>query len=315
MSYHHLTTFERARIGILLEYGFTQKAIADHLKRSPSTISREIRRNLQDGKYKPERAQQQYESRRLNCGRIGKYSPELADVINDKLRLTWSPEQVVGRLFQGVLSFKTIYRWIYQGHLVNQDMTVLRHKGKRRKPQETRGRFNVGKSIKERPKEIKTRKTFGHWELDTIVSGRGKSKGCFATFVERKTRWYVAIKIPNRTASSMEKAIGSLRKALPAGAFKTATVDRGKEFSCYPNIEKDSDIQVYFADPYSSWQRGSNENANGLLREFFPKKTDLANVSHEALEYALFLINNRPRKCLNWKTTHEAFQDELLHLI
>lgn len=182
-------------------------------------------------------------------------------------------------MFQGKLSFKTIYCWIYQGLLVKQDLTVLRYKGKHRKPRETRGRFNVGKSIRERPKEVKTRKTFGHWELDTIVSSRGKSKGCFATFVERKTRFYTAIKMPNRAAKSMESAISFLLDKLPDGAFKTATVDRGKEFSCYSNIEKNSEIQVYFADPYSSWQRGSNENGNGLLREFFPKQTDLAKVS------------------------------------
>ena len=315
MSYHHLTTFERAKIEILLEYGFTQKSIAEHLGRSRSTISREIKRNSQNGSYKPEDAQQKYELRREKCGRTGKYSEKLARVINEKLRLTWSPEQIVGRLLQGTLSFKTIYRWIYQGRLVKQDLTVLRHKGKRRKPQETRGRFNVGKSIRERPKEVKARETFGHWELDTIVSSRGKSKGCFATFIERKTRWYIAIKMSNRAAQSMESTINFLLDKLPDGAFQTATVDRGKEFSCYSNIEKTNDIQVYFADPYSSWQRGSNENGNGLLREFFPKQTDLAKVSHDELEHALNLINNRPRKCLNWKTTHEAFFEELLHLI
>lgn len=315
MSYHHLTTFERAKIGILLEYGFTQKSIAEQLRRSRSTISREIKRNSQNGKYIPENAQQKYELRRANCGRTGKYSEKLAELINEKLRLTWSPEQIVGRLFQGTLSFKTIYRWIYQGLLVERDLTVLRHKGKRREPKETRGRFNVGKSIDKRPKEVKNRITFGHWELNTIVSGRGKSKGCFATFIERKTRWYIAIKMPNRTAKSMENAINFVLDRLPAGAFKTATVDRGKEFSCYSNIEKNKEIQVYFADPYSSWQRGSNENGNGLLREFFPKQTDLAKVSYEELKHALILINNRPRKCLNWKTTHEAFYEELLHLI
>ncbi len=151
----------------------------------------------------------------------------------------------------------------------------------------------------------------GNW----IASSLGKSKGCFATFVERKTRWYVALKMPNRSANSMEQAIKTLKEQLPSHAFQTATVDRGKEFACYRTIEQDTDIKVYFAEPYSSWQRGSNENANGLLREFFPKKTDLAKVSNDELEKALSLINNRPRKCLNWKTTHEAFQEELLHLI
>lgn len=315
MSYKHLTTFERARIETLYDEGKSIRSIAEKLKRSPSTISRELKRNSQDGFYKSENAQKNYIDRRLHCGRIGKWSSELGDILNEKLKLTWSPEQIVGRLFQGSISFKTIYRWIYQGLLVNQNLNVLRHKGKRQKPQETRGRFNVGTSITKRPKKIRKRETFGHWELDSVVSSRGKSKGCFATFVERKTRWYVAFKMPNRTATSMEQAIQTLYKQLPTGAFQTATVDRGKEFACYNTIEQDTDIQVYFAEPYSSWQRGSNENANGLLREFFPKKTDLAKVSDEELENALSLINNRPRKCLKWKTTHEAFQEELLHLI
>lgn len=315
MSYKHLTTFERARIETLHDQGISIRTIAEKLDRSPSTISRELKRNSQDGIYRSEKAQENYEKHRLHCGRIGKWSPDLAEIINEKLNMTWSPEQIVGRLFQESISFKTIYRWIYQGLLVDQNLNVLRHKGKRQKPKETRGRFNVGTSITKRPKEIRKRETFGHWELDSVVSSRGKSKGCFATFVERKTRWYMALKMPNRTSASMEKAIRTWMEQFPHGTIQTATVDRGKEFACYSTIEQDTDIRVYFAEPYSSWQRGSNENANGLLREFFPKKTDLSKVSDEELENALSLINNRPRKCLNWKTTHEAFQEELLHLI
>ena len=131
-------------------------------------------------------------------------------------------------------------------------LLYFRHKGKRHKPKETRSRFNIGTSISKRPKDVKKRTTFGHWELDTIVSSRGKSKGCFATFAERKTRMYFAIKIKDRTASSMEYAIRLVTSSLPKEVFKTATVDRGKEFSCYSIIETDLDIPVYFADPYSS---------------------------------------------------------------
>ncbi len=142
----------------------------------------------------------------------------------------------------------------------------------------------------------------------------GEKVRCLATFVERKTRWYTAIKMTDRSAKSMEAAIGQLRQSLPAGSMQTATVDRGKEFACFPIVEKNLKLRMYFADPYSSWQRGSNENANGLLREFFPKKTDLSKVSTEQVALALSLINNRPKKCLNWKTAHEAFQEEMLHL-
>ncbi|PWW33357.1 IS30 family transposase, partial [Paenibacillus pabuli] len=174
--------------------------------------------------------------------------------------------------------------------------------------------FAVGKTISQRPKEVRSRETFGHWELDTVVSGRGKSKGCLATFIERRTRLYTAISMPDRTALSMEIAFGVAASQYPAGAFQTATADRGKEFACYASLEAAHGLQVYFADPYSSWQRGSNENANGLLREFFPKGTDFAQITDEALETALRLINHRPRKCLGWRTAHESFSEELSHL-
>jgi len=311
MSYKHLTISERSKIETLLALGFSIRAIAKQIKRSPSTVSRELKRHFNCS---VEVAQKRYKVNKSNCGAKSKCTPELKDAVQEKLRATWSPEQIVGRLFQGKLSFKTIYRWIYEG-LLEVPLTTLRQKGKRQKPMETRGRFNVGTPISKRPKEVRKREKFGHWELDTVVSSRGKSKGCFATFIERMTRWYVAISMPDRSAQSMEEAIKTLVHALPKDSFQTATTDRGKEFSCYTNLEKDLNIQVYFADPYSSWQRGSNENANGLLREFFPKRTDLASVSKDELKKALYLINNRPRKCLGWKSAHEAFMEQVLHLI
>ena len=140
---------------------------------------------------------------------------------------------------------------------VRSSLTVLHQKGKRQKPRETRGRFNIGTSISKRPKEVRKRETFGYWELDTVVSGRGQAKGCVATFKERKTGWYLGILIPNRSALT----------------------DRWREFSCYNVFEKELNIQVYFADAYSSWKRGSNENGNGLLREFFPKQINFNQVT------------------------------------
>src|SRR5690554_3745605 len=154
------------------------------------------------------------------------------------------------------------------------------------------------------------------WSLgtDTVVSSRGKSRACVATFIERKTRMYLALKMPDRTAHSIEVALGVIASQYPQAAFQTATADRGKEFACYNDLETFHGLDVYFADPYSSWQRGSNENGNGLLREFFPKGHDFADVTDEQLAYAIYLINNRPRKCLGWKSAHEAFMDELSHL-
>lgn len=313
MSYHHFTTFERGCIEVLHRNGYTTREIAGNLGRHHSTIARELSRNKQNNKYCCETAQKIYHNRRKLSKPKGKYNPQIAQKIEEKLNATWSPEEIAHTITVGEVSFKTIYLWLYQGKLSKGNLQVLRQKGKRRKVSK-QGTFVHGTSISRRPKEVKSRETFGHWELDTIVSSRGESKGCFATFVERKTRFYTAIKLPNRTASSMEEAIKKLYYALPRGAIKTATTDRGKEFACYDRIEKKLGVNVYFADPYSSWQRGSNENSNGLLREFYPKKTNLALVDPAELLRNLCLINERPRKCLGWKTPIQLFLHELSHL-
>lgn len=312
MNYKHLNTFERGKIEALNNMGYSARKIAKILNRDNSTISRELKRLAI--KYASSVAQDDYMKKRLKSIPKGKFNEVLANKINNALNKSWSPEQIANTLTKGIVSFKTIYNWIYQKRLVNGDLKVLRRKGKSRKPKETRGKFVIGRKISTRPKEIKKRETFGHWELDTVVSSRGNSKGCLATFVERKTRFYTAIKIPDRTSKSMEWAIKRVNMSLPNGSFITATVDRGKEFACHSKIEEDLKIPIYFADPYSSWQRGSNENSNGLIREFYPKKTDLATIENEELIEMLFLINNRPRKCLNWKSPIQAFFEEVLQL-
>lgn len=317
MSYIHFSITERAQLELLHRLGWSSRAISKELGRHHSTVARELKRNSLEGEYSSTQAEDAYLKRRERCGPINKISNELVNHIEEKLNQTWSPEQIAETMEQELgqrVCFKTIYRWLYQGLIAKGYLVVLRHKGKRQKPKETRGRFNIGKSIRIRPKDIRKRTSFGHWELDTIVSSRGKSKACFATFIERKTRFYLATSMPDRTAASMEMAFKKTLGSYPKSAVLTSTVDRGKEFACYEHLEKDYEMDVYFADPYSSWQRGSNENGNGLLREFFPKRTDLALVSESDLTLALQLINNRPRKCLGWKTAHEAFQAELAHL-
>jgi IS30 family transposase len=313
MSYHHLSTFERGRIEELLTLGYSHRAIAKRLGRHHSCIDREVTRNKSNADYACIAAQSFYHARRLNSKPLGKRSESLVSMIEEKLSATWSPEQIANTVTRGVVSFKTIYNWIYAGKLYDSDIRHLRHKGKRRKA-EKRGKFSMGTPISERPKEVKHRQTFGHWELDTMVSSRGKSKGCFATFVERKSRLYTALMILDRTAASMERAISQLYHALPQGAFKTGTTDRGKEFACHGTIQSILGLPLFFADAYSSWQRGSNENSNGLLREFYPKKTDLAKVDQQELTHNLFLINSRPRKCLGWKSPIQVFLHEVAHL-
>ena len=224
------------------------------------------------------------------------------------MQQTWFPEEVVNAELVGILSFKTIYSWVHRGLLAATEK-VLRRKGK--KP----GRFNVKKTIKDRPQEVENRKTFGHCELDTMVSSKGQSKSCLATFVERKTRFYVAIKMDDRTKDSMFLAISSLYNTLTSKLLKTFTVDRGNEFACFEQVENEFRIAMYFDDAYALWQRGSNENSNGLLREFFPKKTDLAKVTLDKLTEALVLINNRPRKCLGFKIPFDIFKYEIKKLI
>lgn len=313
MSYHHLSTFERGRIEELLSLGYSHRAIAHRLGRHRSCIDREVKRNTSNMVYSSASAQSTYHDRRRNSKPKGKWTDQLSTIIEGKLTATWSPEQIANTVTSNIVSFKTIYNWLYDGKLHGVDTHFLRHKGKRRKS-EKRGKFAMGIPISERPQEVKHRQTFGHWELDTMVSSRGKSKGCFATFVERKSRLYTALKIADRSAASMHKAISQLYHTLPKGSFKTGTTDRGKEFACYGMIQDELELPLYFADAYSSWQRGSNENSNGLLREFYPKTTDLAWVTQEELTHNLFLINSRPRKCFGWKTPIQVFLHELAHL-
>ena len=309
MSYSHLTITDRIKIETHLELGLKPCQITNKLGLHKSTISRESRR-CQNG-YSAALAQEQYDPRAKQKGRKSRLTPKLKKEIEDVLKSSWSPEQICGRYQleqKPMVAFKTIYNWLYAG-LIDLDLSVLRRKGKTRQPKETRGTFRIGTSIAERPKEVRNRETFGHWELDTVVSTRSKSKGCLATFLERKTCYYLAFKISDRTAKSMFSAIEQLCKLFPKEALETFTSDKGKEFACYPLVENLGN-SFFFADAYSSWQRGSNENANGLLREYFPKKTDLAAISDEALNKALYDINHRPLKCLAYRTASEALEDE-----
>ncbi|AMJ41436.1 IS30 family transposase [Anaerotignum propionicum] len=313
MSYHHFTTYERGRIEELLSLGYSHRKIAERLGRHRSSIDREIHRNATSEGYGGEHAQVAYSTRRKHSKPKGKRTDDLVTTITEKLWATWSPEQIANTVTLGIVSFKTIYNWLYSGVLSAVTVRNLRQKGRRRKT-EKRGKFSMGIPISERPHEVKSREVFGHWELDSMVSSRGESKGCFATFVERKSRLYTAFKTPDRTASSMQTAITALYNILPKGAFQTGTTDRGKEFACCTAIQDQLGLTLYFADAYSSWQRGSNENSNGLLREFYPKKTNLALVCQEELTHNLFLINSRPRKCLGWKSPIQVFLHEVAHL-
>ncbi len=240
MSYTHLSIIERSKLEIFHQQGKSARAIARELGRHHATICRELRRNLAQEPYRAERSQESYVQRRKSSIHAEKWTPQQSALIEEKLQATWSPEQIVERLRQEgqpVVCFKTFYRWLYTGRLMKGVFTVLHHKGKRQKPAETRGKFTVGKAISQRPKEVRFRESFGHWELATLVLGCGKSKGCVATFIERKTRLYTAIRMPDRTALSMENAFGVPASQHPTHAFQTATADRCKGLSVTPAWE------------------------------------------------------------------------------
>lgn len=316
MNYTHLTIEERCCIRKFYNEGKTFREIAKLIDRNVSTVSRELMRNKTymncQPAYYPYTAQRKYEYRRRFCHR-GMFGDEkLIEYIEEKLLQTWSPEQIANApctLF--VPSFKTIYRWLYEGYLLNGNLRVLRKKGKTRKRLGNGGRFTTGKSIRKRDKSVYKRKEFGHWEVDTVVSGLGKSKACFATLAERKTRYYIAVWMPDRKASTMEEAIVNALAEYPQEMVKSITCDRGSEFGNWRNIEERLQCAVYFTDPYCAWQKGTNENSNGLLREFYPKGRNLSHVGEKTLKKNLALINARPRKVLNYKSAADLFDLEL----
>ena len=317
MSYHHFTIEERCCLREYYKKGYSYRKIAKLLGRNVSSVSRELCRNCthmyEVPSYYPHTAQKKSNLRRSYCHRGMFWSQELIKYIEEKLLATWSPEQIANAPspLKKMPSARTIYRWIYEKYLLNGNLKVLRRKGKSHLGKETRGKFNIGKSIRKRDKSVYKRKEAGHWEADTVVSGQGKSKTCFATLAERKTRLYLAMKIPNRKADTMAAAIISMLSEFPSELVKTITCDRGSEFANWQTIEKTLNCQVYFADPYCAWQKGTNENSNGLLREFYPKGRNLSRVSPKTLLRNLALINARPRKCLNYISAQDSFNLEL----
>lgn len=261
--------------------------------------------------YYPHTAQKKYLLRRSYCHRGLFQDPDKLEYIKEKLLLTWSPEQISNTPCDLKMpSTRTIYRWIYEKY-IDVNLKVLRRKGKSRGKKETRGKFNLGKTIRKRDKSVYKRLEFGHWEADTVVSGRGKSKACFATLAERKTRYYIAVKMPNRNADTMAKAIIAMLSEFPDEAVKTITCDRGTEFANWQTIEKELNCSVYFADTYCAWQKGTNENLNGLLREFYPKGRNLSSVSPATLKKNLALINARPKKVLGFQKPVDLFESSI----
>ncbi|PWL85295.1 MAG: IS30 family transposase [Oscillospiraceae bacterium] len=197
---------------------------------------------------------------------------------------------------------------MYKKYLVNGSLKVLRRKGKSHGVKETRGKYSKGKSIRKRDKSVYSRQEAGHREADTTVSGQGKSKACFAALAESKTRFYIAVKIPGRKAEAMENAIVAARSAfsldwsrpLPATGVRSSPTG-----AVWRRMEEQLHCEVYFTDPYCAWQKGANENLNGLLREFYPRGRNLSRVAPATLKRNLALLNARPRKVLNFRSAQD----------
>jgi IS30 family transposase len=319
MGYRHLNIDERESILKMLSEQKNMTDIAELLGRNKGTLSRELSRNLSStGEYKPHLAQRYYSKRRDGSKQPYRIEQNgrLRQYIRNKLKRYWSPEQIAARLEidhpdtpQMGVSPLVIYNWVQRDKESGGSYyTYLRqgHRKRRKKHGSLRnqGQIPDRRPISERPKAVDSRQDIGHWEGDTVV---GKSHGSFvATHVERKSRYLLVGKTYDKTAESINVTTKQLFRKIPRSIRKTMTFDNGKEFAGFKALEKSVGFCCYFADPYSSWQRGTNENTNGLLRQFFPKGTNFNEISKAEIDKAASLLNNRPRKCLNYRTPHEV---------
>ena len=322
MPYKHLTLDER---NVIFRMRFLRKSRAEIARctgRSPSTISRELRRNAQwDGRYFSGSAQAFANARRrAHIHRPKTGDGQLMAYVETKLQQRWSPQQIAGRLGKmprarlgdATISHQTIYRWIWAcPRRAERFKPYLRVACKpRRKPYgkpSKRGQIPGRVSIDQRPYAVDQRPRLGDWEGDTMV-GKGRS-GYVATCVDRKSRYLLARKLDTCSAKQLKLALHDAMRRLPAAKRKTLTTDNGKEFACHKEVTRLLGLAVYFAHPYSSWERGTNENTNGLLRQYVPKKLDFSQLTDWQLASYVWQLNNRPRKCLNYRTPAEVFHE------
>lgn len=325
--YHHITPEEREKIFFLDTKDFSVTMIARELGRSKSTISRELKRNTFDEQYSPLKAQSAYEERRKRCRPKRKIIKDygLFLKISDRFLLDqWSPEQIAGRLklegYENAMSCSTIYRAIYDGYfneyknarlgITREAKRKLRRKGKRKKKNPDNRQYPVSNRISERPAEANNRERIGDWEGDTVAGKKGGS--CLATYVDRKSGFLCCEKAAKNNSDSVNAATINCLRDHPV---KSITVDRGFEFKNHHEVTKILGAEYYFANPASPWERGTNENTNGLLREYFPKGIDFDKVSDEQIKEAVEKLNDRPRKRLGYRAPQEIFFGVVLHLV
>lgn len=314
-KYTHLTRGERERIRLLRLEKRSIGFIAAALLRSKSTIYREVKRHLHHNGYEPERADGHAKKVRSKARRQRKMMlPEIEAYVKQGLLKDWSPEQIAGRLRLDYphspalrISRQAIYDWLARDKKTGGKWyRRLRFGKRRRKPTKGSRRTNIAgrRGIEERPRSVESRRYFGDWEADTV---EGKlNSGRLATLVERKTLYTIIAKMETRHAHCFNAALLARVGRESWLPMRTITADNGAEFSRHAELSRELGADVYFAEPYSSWQRGRNENTNGLIRQYLPKKTDFRTVSAELIAQVEWALNNRPRKTLGYRTPMEV---------
>ena len=316
-----LTLAEREEISRGIATGQSLRSIAASLGRAPSTVSREIKRNGGRRQYRASKADEaawDRAHRRKTCKLA--QNRALAFIVAEKLQLEWSPDQIAGWLKSTYpddenyqVSHETIYKSLFiqtRGALKKELLQHLRKtramRRSRHHTQKTKdhGRITNTVSIRERPAEVEDRAVPGHWEGDLLC---GSNNSQIATLVERHTRLVMLARVPSKDTKTVINALIKQAHKLPRELYKSLTWDRGKEMADHERFSLDTDIKVYFCDPQSPWQRGSNENTNGLLRQYFPKGMDLSNIHQNRLNAVARRLNERPRKTLEYRTPAERF--------
>jgi IS30 family transposase len=316
MAYHHFRAEEREVISQMLAAGKSPAAIAKFLHRDPTSVRRELRRNGFKGLYCAVHAQQLAERRRVEARAKSRKlaRPENREYVQQRLRKCWSPEQIAGRSQRDFpteprrkLSRQTIYTWLARDDHRRRWIVFLRQYKRRRHHVRAPGRTD--RALEKRPAIVNQRGRFGDWEGDTIV-GSGRHGGALISLVERKSGYLALLPVAGRKAAPVRRSICGRLAQLPGELRQSVTFDNGSEFSDYAALEGALGTQVFFTDPHSPWQRGTNENTNGLVRQFFPKGTNLALTSRYKVAKTEQLLNDRPRKRLGFQTPSEVFTAE-----
>jgi transposase, IS30 family len=314
MQYRQITSGERYAIAALRRRGLSLRAIARDLRRAPSTIAREVGRNRnKDGSYSAFKACHRSRGRRSRSRRNERVTPETWELVERYLRLDWSPEQVAGFLAaEGLLrvSHETIYVHIWREKRAGGELwRHLRQAGKQRRKRygayDSRGRLAGKRHISERPPAVEARRELGHWEIDTVM-GSEHGRNSVVTLVERATGYTLMGKLARHCAADATACCIALI-GRHAGRVLTITADNGTEFHSYAEIEAATGALFYFATPHHSWERGTNENTNGLVRQYLPKRQSMAHVTQDDCDAIAAKLNSRPRKRLGYKTPEECY--------